>query len=215
MVLQIYFCNNLINIDFQGLMKKESSTENLGWVAIALSSAALLLAALAVCRSYRTVSAVTLDYLGVFASVLSLLVTALVAFEVYRAFSFDKSVRKTVKKRLREAECSASCLSLAQLGNALFNRINNKDYGDAIQTLFNALILSEKTRMSELGIEAKKNAIIILEKISDKLPLDTTTIKFESNWEQINKMKSIAYRIGSEKIIRLAECFRPYADSKK
>lgn len=196
-------------------MKKESSTENLGWVAIALSSAALLLAALAVCRSYRTVSAVTLDYLGVFASVLSLLVTALVAFEVYRAFSFDKSVRKTVKKRLREAECSASCLSLAQLGNALFNRINNKDYGDAIQTLFNALILSEKTRMSELGIEAKKNAIIILEKISDKLPLDTTTIKFESNWEQINKMKSIAYRIGSEKIIRLAECFRPYADSKK
>lgn len=196
-------------------MKKDSSIGNLGWVAIAISSAALLLAALAVCRSYHTVEAVTFDYLGAFAGVLSLLVTALVAYEVYRAFSFDERVRKTVKKKLREAECSASCLSLAQLGNALFNRSNNhKDYGDVIQTLFNALILSEKSPMSELGDEARENSIKILEKISDNLPLDTTTIKFNADRKHINEMKSIAYRTGSEKIIRLAECFYPYDDSK-
>ena len=197
-------------------MKKDFSTVNLGKVALVISSAALLLAALAVCRSYHTVEAVSFDYLGAFAGVLSLLVTALVVYEVYRAVSFDESVRKTVEKRLREAECSASCLSLAQLGNALFNRSNNnKDYGDVIQTLFNALILSEKSPMSELGDEARENSIKILEKISDKLPLDTTTIKFESDWKHINKMKSIAYRTGSEKIIRLAECIRPYNDSNQ
>lgn len=38
----------------------------MGWVAIGISSAALLLAALAVCRSYHTVEAVSFDYLGAF-----------------------------------------------------------------------------------------------------------------------------------------------------
>lgn len=193
-------------------MKKDSSIGNLGWVAIAISSAALLLAALAVCRSYHTVEAVTFDYLGAFAGVLSLLVTALVAYEVYRAFSFDESVRNIVDKRLSEVEHSATCLSLAQLGNSLFN---DDKYGDAIRILFNALIISEKSPMSKMGDEARENSIKILEKISDKLPLDTTTIKFEADWKHINKMKSIAYQTGSEKIIRLAECFRPYDHSMK
>lgn len=85
-------------------MKKDSSIGNMGWKAIAISSAALLLAALAVCRSYHTVEAITFDYLGAFACVLSLLVTTLVAYEVYRVFSFDERMRKTVKKRLREAK---------------------------------------------------------------------------------------------------------------
>lgn len=193
-------------------MKEVSSGSNLGWVAIGISSAALLLAALAVCRSYHTVEAVSFDYLGAFAGVLSLLVTALVAYEIYRAFSFDESVRKTVEKRLSEVEHSATCLSLAQLGNSLFN---DDKYGDAVRILFNALIISEKSPISELGDEARENSIKILEKISDKLPLDTTTIKFESDWKHINKMKSIAYRTGSERIIRLAECFRPYVDSNQ
>ena len=193
-------------------MKKDSSIGNLGWVAIAISSASLLLAALAVYRSYHTVEAVTFDYLGAFAGVLSLLVTALVAYEVYRAFSFDESVRNAVDKRLSEAEHSATCLSLAQLGDSLFN---DDKYSDAARILFNALIISEKSPMSELGDEARENSIKILEKISDRLPLETTTIKFESDWKHINKMKSIAYRTGSEKIIRLAECFRPYDHSMK
>lgn len=193
-------------------MKEVSSGSNLGWVAIGISSAALLLAALAVCRSYHTVEAVSFDYLGAFAGVLSLLVTALVAYEIYRAFSFDESVRKTVEKRLSEVEHSAACLSLAQLGNSLFN---DDKYGDAVRILFNALIISEKSPMSELGDEARENSIKILEKISDKLTLDTTTIKFESDWKHINKMKSIAYRTGSERIIRLAECFRPYVGSNQ
>lgn len=191
-------------------MKKDSSIANLGWVAIAISSSALLLAAFAVCRSYRTVSAVTLDYLGVFAGILSLLVTVIISFEVYKVFSFEKRVKRIVSERLQEAENSATCLSLAQLGNALFN---NKAYSDAIQILFNALTVSEKSPMSELGDEARENSIKILEKISDMLPLDKTSIKFESNWKYINEMKAIAYQVGSEKIIRLAECFRPYDDS--
>lgn len=136
-------------------MKKASFSGNLGWVAIVISFASLLLAAFAVCRSYHTVETVTFDYLGAFAGVLSLLVTALVAYEVYRAFSFDESVRNTVNKRLSEAEYSAACISLAQLGNSLFNE---DKFSDAIRILFNALILSEKTRMSELGIEAKEKS---------------------------------------------------------
>ena len=191
-------------------MKKALFTGNLGWVAIVISLASLLLAAFAVCRSYHTVETVTFDYLGAFAGVLSLLVTALVAYEVYRAVSFDESVRNTVDKRLSEAENSATCIALAQLGNSLFN---DDKYGDAIRILFNTLIISEKSPMSEMGDEARENSIKILEKICDKLPLDRTTIKFEDDWKGINKMKSVAYRIGSEKIIRLAECFRPYDDS--
>ena len=51
-------------------MKEVSSGSNLGWVAIGISSAALLLAALAVCRSYHTEEAIALDYLGVFAGII-------------------------------------------------------------------------------------------------------------------------------------------------
>lgn len=191
-------------------MEKDLVARKLGWIAIALSAIAVILGAIAVCRSYHTEEAIALDYLGVFAGILSLLVTVIISFEVYKVFSFEKRVKRIVSKRLREAEHSATCLSLAQLGNTLFN---NETYSDAIQILFNALIVSKKSRMSELGNEAKENAIILLEKISDRLPLDKTTVKFESNWKHINEMKSIAYQIGSEKIIRLAECFRPYDDS--
>lgn len=203
---------HFIDLDFQRLMEKDLVARRLGWTAVAFSVIAVILGAIAVCRSCHTVEAVTFDYLGAFAGVLSLLVTALVTYEIYRTFSFDESVRKTVEKRLSEAEHSAACLSLAQLGNSLFN--NDKD-GDAVRTLFNTLIISEKSPMSELGDEARENSIKILEKISDRLPLETTTIKFESDWKHINKMKSIAYRTGSEKIIRLAECFRPYNDSNQ
>lgn len=189
-------------------MKKDFSTANLGWVAIEISSVALLLAALAVCRSYHTVEAITLDYLGVFAGILSFLVAALISYEIFRVASFDKSVQKQVERNLKNAEYSAGCMALAQLGDAL---VSTKNYGNAIQALFNALILwNDAPELSELGLEAKEQAISALEGIYDKFykKAEIHTV-FAGDIEQINKMKSIAYKIGSEKLIFLANRFHP------
>ena len=166
------------------------NNKNIAKIAIWTSIAALAIGVAAIIIACPRKEEPGFDYTGAIVGVLSLLVTCLVGYEVFRAFTFDKRVEKEVSKKLKNAEYSASCLALAQLGNALYG---TGQHALALQSLFNALIVGEMAKMSELGKEAVENSIALLEKISDELR-DVEVIRLESAPELVNRMKSAAFK---------------------
>lgn len=169
-------------------------------IAIWTSMAALAVGVAAIAIAYPRKEELGFDYTGVIVGILSLLVMILIGYEIFRAFTFNKKVKKEVKKKLKNTEYSASCLALAQLGNALYG---TGQHALALQSLFNALIVGDMAKMSELGKEAMENSIALLEKISDELR-EVEVIRLESDPELVNRMKSAAYKTNSEKVISLA-----------
>lgn len=176
------------------------NNKNIAKIAIWTSIAALAVGVAAIAIAYPRKEELGFDYTGVIVGVLSLLVTCLVGYEIFGAFTFDKKVEKEVSKKLKNTEYSASCLALAQLGNALYG---TGQHSLALQSLFNALIVGNMAKMSELGKEAVENSIALLEKISDELR-EVEVIRLESDPELVNRMKSAAYKTNSEKVISLA-----------
>lgn len=173
---------------------------NIAKIAIWASIAALAVGVTAIIIACPRKEELGFDYTGTIVGILSFLVTCLIGYEIFRAFTFNKRVEKEVKKKLKNAEYSASCLALAQLGNALYG---TGQHALALQSLFNALIIGNMSKMSELGKEAVENSIALLEKISDELR-EVEVIRLESDPELVNKMKSAAYKTNSEKVISLA-----------
>ena len=175
------------------------NNKNMAKIAIWTSISALEVGVAAIIIACPRKEEPGFDYTGAIVGILSLLVTCLIGYEIFRAFIFNERVKKEVKKKLKNAEYSASCLALAQLGNALYG---TGQHALALQSLFNALIVGEMAKMSELGKEAVENSIALLEKISDELR-DVEVIRLESAPELVNRMKSAAYKTNSEKVISL------------
>lgn len=181
------------------------NNKNIAKIAIWTSIAALAVGVAAIVVACTGKEELGFDYAGVLVGVLSLLVTCLIGYEIFRAFTFNKRVKKEARKKLKNAEYSASCLALAQLGNALYG---TGQHALALQSLFNALIVGDMAKMSELGKEAVENSIALLEKIRDELR-DDEVIRLKSDPELVNRMKSAAYKTNSEKVISLACCLHP------
>jgi len=176
------------------------NSKDIAKTAIWVSIAALAVGVVAIIIACPRKEELGFDYMGVIVGILSLLVTCLIGYEVFRMFTFKKSVEKKVKKKLKNAEYSASCLALAQLGNALYG---TGQHELALQSLFNALTIGNMAKMSELGKEAVENSITLLAKINDELR-DVEAIQLESDPELVNRMKAAAYKTNSEKVISLA-----------
>lgn len=109
------------------------NSEDIAKAAIWISIAALAVGVAAIIIACPRKEELGIDYMGVIVGILSLLVTCLIGYEVFRVFTFKKSVEKEVKKKLKNAEYSASCLALAQLGNALYG---TGQHALALQSLF-------------------------------------------------------------------------------
>ena len=98
--------------------------------------------------------------------VLSLLVTVLVAWQIYNTIDFKKRIDKIEKRMIvleKDVKTKANTVlfvSLAQLGRSAYNKINknsvtgNMERADAIQSLLNALCLWDKEMNTPIAKEA-------------------------------------------------------------
>lgn len=114
------------------------------------------------------------DYAGIIVSILSILVTILVGWQIYTVLKIEKDVEKEFVQLYRQlsdeiknkTECiknSTLLVSLSQLGKTLYNN-NNKQ--EAISTFFNALYFWNEDMTSDLEVESYNFSIQKLEEIS-------------------------------------------------
>lgn len=106
------------------MMKKEN------W-SLLLSSIAIITGVLSICVSFYRTPELGFDYQGILVSILSLLVTTLIGWQIYNVIYIDAKVKKSLKraiddqyeiidKRTKSAKEEAIGTSLFNLGQAMF-----------------------------------------------------------------------------------------------
>lgn len=129
------------------------------------------------------------DYLGLIVGILALLVTVLIGWDIYKAVSIDKVIHKNKEA----AECGAACLSLTQLGLAMYRMRYNYQ---AITALVNALS-TWQPHTSELGDKAAYNAQDLLYKIFTEVG----EFKFDSIAEELYILRNIKSKLTNNHLL--------------
>ena len=217
-LLIVAFIYCMIKYSSKGCLRKN-------WISIF----PILFSLIALANCYPRTEKLGFDYLGVIVGILALLFTVLIGLQIFNTVSFERKIKKFIIEELRtqenkidtklnieseiqsikinnakemitdvsnRAKSIAICISLSNLGYVLYQ---NKDYKNAIITLFNALGAWNKQIQEEREIkEAYKKTIYILKEMMKM------NIGLELEKEGIDIYIKIAQRTEDEDIIRYA-----------
>ncbi len=152
-------------------------------------------------------SSFDMDVYSVMISILSFIVMLLLGFHIVNYLTFERRVRRDLKK---EIECSmisarnASVFaSLGQLGVALFNR---GDYGGALQAFMNALCVWDKSLDDDLSIEAYDAIIRSIKFIITILERQGVDVAFDE--DVIQSFRKAALKTQDNEIIEFVMGFK-------
>ena len=129
------------------------------------------------------------DYLGLIVGILGMLVTILIGWDIYKAVSIDK----VIKKNKEAAECGSACLALAQLGLAMYRMKYNYQ---AITALVNALA-AWQPHTSELGDKGGNNAQELLCRIFTEVG----EFKIDSIAEELYILRSVKNKLTNTQLL--------------
>lgn len=126
------------------------NNKNIAKIATWTSIAALAVGVAAIIIACPRKEELGFDYTGVIVGILSLLVTALIGWNIYKTLEIDRHIRE----KAEDAEHGATCITLAQLGKVLCEQ---EQPGYAIPALINALAVW-KPKSTTIGDDGAENA---------------------------------------------------------
>lgn len=163
------------------------------------------------CNYYPRVGELEFDYIGIIVGIFSLLVTILLGWQIFNTISIfnevkskidnlEKENQKAINTITADAKYSSIAVSLAQLGVSQFHQ---KDYENAIRSLFNAIIFCQKiTTKDEFYSETYDNAIATIVELSRI----GSEVWFDSQ-EEVELFQEAAMATGNKEVIAFAMKF--------
>ena len=140
-------------------------------------------------------------------SILSFIVMLLLGFHIVNYLTFERRVRRDLKKDIEynmiNARNASVFASLGQLGVALFNR---NDYAGALQAFMNALCVWEKSLNDDLSLEAYNTITQRIKYIASILERQGKIVEFEE--EVIGNFRKAALKTQDNDIIEFVMKFK-------
>lgn len=169
-----------------------------------------------ICNYYPRIENLEFDYIGIIVSILSLLITVLIGWQIFSHISIFNEVKNKidnleertkgiVSKITLDAKHSSIAVSFAQQGVSQFYK---KDYDNSTRTLFNALVFCQKINSKdELYYETYDNVIETIVKLSNI----SSGCQFDSQ-EEIELFQEAAFKTGNKEVIAFAMKFKSNAE---
>ena len=162
--------------------------------SLLISLLTLIISVITLCLTNPNYSDLGLDYQGVIVGVLSLLVTALIGWNIYTTIDLKDKIDE-----FKYAVPISLTVSLAQLGRALFYK---EHYEYAISAFLNALAAWERGSENELMEEAYSYSVRCLKLIGKK------NIILECTAEDYTAYMNAALKTRDEEIINFVKGFK-------
>ena len=148
-------------------------------------------------------SIIMFDYISnfnVIITVLSVLVTALIGWQIFDAINLKREVRHLTKKIVERASSDIASISLAQQGMSYHN---NKDFASSAQLFFNSISVRQKDVIDKISDEAYSYATSKLVEYNKK----GITITADDYDEKLSYQNAARFT-GDKDIIELADRIR-------
>lgn len=152
-----------MRLDYTLLYMKKENRNWIAWIALGLSVIAIIISIAAICITCPHVPELGFDYQGVLVGTLSLLVTALIGWQIYNYISLksemEKRMTEIVNERLEKLNYAVIGYAKARLSNATFMKAIPTNLDNAFEALED-IILSENIDSSNVALNCAINKIV-------------------------------------------------------
>lgn len=170
-------------------MKKESRDRNwIVWITLGLSVIAIAISIIAICIACPHMPELGFDYQGVLVGILSLLVTALLGWNIYSAIQLDEIMNKKIEQAKEKAGVEIRKDFVCMQMKVIHGYISNQDWYMVMEGYY--FLISDILTLKDK--DKAKDIISLIDIILDKIPL-VNKKEIESFQRLTNKIMKLSF----------------------